>query len=298
MSKLIITLPLIGLMLLGCSSMRAVEKGTNVEWVDILADKKMANGKKYDFCYQLNLKLYPEPAMSAIDLEESCISTCCWMSEKPVVELELNQYFDYQLAKFGRAYKYRPDTITIKTKYNSFLKMFTVRAEPRIITRKGEASLDFKLCENPQRLAELEKQRKEAQAVASTKLAERQQAYRRAKEQEQADMFNLQATYKENLAIEYIQKHMGAKIDAHLYKLTQSYRDEGKLLFINEKEWYVEKTSESKYMVRCSVDTKIGTSSNNMKYHSVYCGEWNVNIDTERVWPTDSRSLDIYNGVF
>ena len=51
-------------------------------------------------------------------------------------------------------------------------------------------------------------------------------------------------------------------------------------------------------MVRCSVDTKIGTSSNNMKYHSVYCGEWNVNIDTERVWPTDSRSLDIYNGVF
>lgn len=297
MSKLFI-IPILILSFVACSSMRAIEKGTNVVWVDILADKKMSSGKKYDFCYQFNLMLYPEVVMNEINLEEACISTCCWMSEKPVVEINLNKNFENRLAERGYAYKYKPDKITIKTKYNSFLKMFVVDASPKMINSKGEASLDFKYYENPERLAELEKQRREAIALANTQLAEQQRVYRREKEKEQAQLLQLQNTYKENLSTEYIQKHMGAKIDKYLYELTKSYRNEGKLLFLNDKEWSVKKIDESRYVVRCSVDSQLGKSTNNMEPYSVYCGEWNVNIDTERVWPSDSRSLDIYNGVF
>ncbi len=298
MSKLYITLPLIILLSIGCSSMRAIEKGTNVVWVDILADKKLSSGKKYDFCYQFNLMLYPEPVVKDINLEETCISTCCWMSEKPVVEINLNENFETNLAERGYAYKYRPDKITIKTKYNSFLKMFTVNASPKIINSKGEASLDFKLYEDAERLVQLEKERKEARALASTRLTKKQQIYRREKEQEQASLLKLQNTYKENLVAEYVQRYMGAKIDKYLYELTKSYRDEGKLLFIDEKVWDIKKTEDSRYLVKCSVNSRLGKSANTMKFYSVYCGEWNVNTDTEKVWPSDSRSLDIYNGVF
>lgn len=298
MSKLYITLPLIILLSIGCSSMRAVEKGTNVVWVDILADKKLSSGKKYDFCYQFNLKFYPKPAMNAINFEDACISTCCWMSDKPTVKINLNETFEYRLAKYGRAYKYEPETITIKTKYNSFLKMFRVNAQPKIINSKGEVGLKYKLYENPERLAELEKQRKEAKALASTRTTERQAQYRRQKEQEQAGLLKMQAMYQENLAIEYVQRYVGPKIDKYLYELTKSYRNEGKLLFIDEKVWDIKKTEDSKYSVKCSVDSRLGKSANTMKAYSVYCGEWNVNTNTERVWPIDSRSLDIYNGVF
>ena len=63
---------------------------TTKPWLEIYGKKMDFEGKQYDSCYQFNVHFWPQEAAQAIDLQESCISACCWRSDKEEVILVVN----------------------------------------------------------------------------------------------------------------------------------------------------------------------------------------------------------------
>ena len=80
---------------------------TTKSWLEIESKKVDFNGNQYDSCYRFNVRFWPQEAVERIDLQTSCISTCCWRNDKEEVVLDFNKNFESDLALYGRARKYR-----------------------------------------------------------------------------------------------------------------------------------------------------------------------------------------------
>ena len=99
---------------------------TNKAWLDIAAKKTDFQGKQYDSCYQFRLKFAPQQAATQLDLQDTCISACCWRSDKEEVVLDLNKNFEKNLKLYGRAEKYSPAKITLKVTHSNLLNTSAV----------------------------------------------------------------------------------------------------------------------------------------------------------------------------
>jgi len=279
----------------GCSTMSGIEKGTTIDWLNIVADKKGFNNKKYDFCYQLDLKFPDAELYQRIDKYENCIAACCWLSEKPQVVLDLNKNFKQDLYNKGKAFKYTPEKIVISLKYNDFFNLLKATPNPEVI--KGDGSLNLKkvLYQDKDRIARIAEEEKILELKKEAELRERQAIIAQEKQLEQIKINALQAEYEQKLVVDYIQRIVGSKIDSYVYRIDKKFKKQGKILLANDRNWQIGKIAEQKYIVKCNVEGELGTSRRTMKSYPIYCGKWNVDLNTEKVKPADSKALEIYN---
>lgn len=262
---------------------------TTKKWLDISGKKMDFEGKQYDSCYQFNLRFWPQDAADALDLRASCVSACCWRSDKEEVTLDFNKNFERDLAYYGRAKKYSPGKITLRVNHSNLLNTTKVSADPRgSVTSDGLVKLKYKEYENPARLAQIAAEARKLQARRNAQLTERRQR--------QADADGQKETaYQMSAARNLLLRRAGNKIDAYFYQMDKKSKKQGKIFLVSERILTPRPASnQNEYFVSCHAKTKTGASPQTLKSKNTGCGVWLVNLEEETVSPASKLAERIY----
>ena len=260
---------------------------TTKPWLDIPAKKTDFDGKQFDSCYQFNLRFTPMEAEAALDLQESCISRCCWRSDKEVVELDFNKNFEKNLKYYGRADKFTPAKITLTITHSGLVNTTAVKVSPRgAITNDGLVKLKRETIENPTRLAEIESQGRMLQARRNAWLADQETARQEAR-QAQED-----AQAKER-AQELVQNQAGHHIDRYFYQLNKSYQSKGYVFLLSQRFFTATILDEQVYRVACRAKVQSGSSAANLKNRTIGCGVWKADLALQSVSALDGTARKI-----
>lgn len=163
--------------------MSSLDVSTNKPWLDIKATRLDFNHDQYDSCVQFNLHFWPPEAEQNLDLIDSCISACCWRSDKDEVVLDFNKNFERDLQTYGVARKYIPETITLKVTHSNFLNFTKVNVDPaKAINNDGLVKLAYTQVEDKARMEKFSAAEKErlTNLYVQDKIAQLQETLKRA----------------------------------------------------------------------------------------------------------------------
>jgi len=276
---------------------------TTKPWLEIPAKRVDFSGKQYDSCYRFDLRFWPPEAAERLDLQQTCLSACCWRSDKEEVTLDFNKNFEHDLAAYGRARKYNPGQITLKVNHANWLNTTRVTISPRrSITTNGLVKLSYKEYDNPARLAQLEVQaRQAAQAAAQQVTTEVQQTQPPAVTKPtkpktvKPSSGALPALVSVHPAQTLLQRIAGPKIDSYFYQMNKRYHKQGAVFLLSERLLYPQVTDTDTYLVSCLAKARTGLDSAHLQASTFPCGQWLVNINTQTVTPYDSRAKLMWN---
>ena len=261
---------------------------TNKSWLDIAAKKTDFQGKQYDSCYQFRLRFMPAEAEAQLDLQDTCISNCCWRSDKEEVVLDFNKNFEQDLKFYGRAEKYSPDKITLKITHSNLLNTSAVHVTPRgAIRSNGTVRLKHQTVEDPVRLAQIEEQSRRMQAQHNAWLADQQIP---AQAQTPAVV---QDPKLQQRAQELVQRQEGTRIDQHFYLTNKAYQQKGYIFLVSQRLYSARALPNGTYRVSCHAQVQSGAHPEQLKSRSLSCGIWSADLDKGTVTPQDSVARKI-----
>lgn len=283
---------------------------TTKSWLEVYGKKTDFDGKQYDSCYQFNLHFWPQEAAEQLNLQESCISSCCWRSDKEEVVLDFNKNFDANLAYYGRARKYSPAQITLKVSHSNFVNTTKVTVSPRgSISSKGLVKLTYEEVENPARLAQIEESARRLQARRNAYLIElaqnqaadtlpeeetppvRKKTAKRKSTKQLAQTASSPAQQAEALA----HRQAGAKIDAYFYRMDKNYKKQGALFLLSDRILHPHQTeTNGVWSVSCQARARTGLTTDTLKASTFSCGIWTVDLNKNTVTPEDKRAQMIW----
>lgn len=262
---------------------------TTKPWLEVSGKKIGFDGKQYDSCYRFNLRFWPQEAADNLNLQETCISACCWRSEKEEVVLDFNRNFDADMLIHGRARKYSPARITLQIDHSNLLNTTKVTVSPKgAISNNGLVNLSYKEYENPARLAQIAKNAQAlANSLASAPAEKRQTVKNRAVKTPKQS-----STPKESdTAKALVQRQAGAKIDTYFYQMDKSYKKQGAVFLLSERILHARKTADPDlYAVSCQAKARTGLDVQHLRASTFSCGLWNVNVTEGTVEPDDKRA--------
>ena len=284
---------------------------TTKPWLEVSGNKTDFNGKQYDSCSQFKLRFWPPEAVEKLDLQDACISTCCWSSDKETVTLDLNKNFETDLAVYGRARKYTPDTITLRTHYANWLNTMRVTVSPRgVITNDGLVKLTYQEYENPTRLAQLaeqarqQAQRRQAQlmkqnqaqetAPVSTVTQPKNTTAKPASSTKQSTIPTAPET-QNMLAKSLVQHKAGTKIDMYFYKMDKQYKKQGAFFLLSERLLYTQPAENDSFIVSCVAKARTGLDAAHLQSSTFSCGQWLADLSAQTVTPYDKRAQLIWD---
>ena len=276
---------------------------TTKPWLEIAARKTDFNGKTYDFCYRFNLRFWPPEAAEQIRLQNDCISSCCWSSEKEEVTLDFNKNFESELAATGRARRYTPGSVSLRVHYASWLNTVRVSVSPRgSITNDGLVKLTYKEYENPVRIARLEEEAR--QAAAREKITETtavplstpavQPAPRKSTPKQAPAAVEEKKDSLSNLSKNLLQRKAGSKIDAYFYQMDKRYKKQGAFFLLSERVLHTQSIEENTFMVSCLAKARTGMDAAKLQASTFFCGQWLVDLSAQTVTPYDKRAKLIW----
>ncbi len=269
---------------------------TTKPWLEIPGKKTDFDGKQYDSCYRFNVRFWPQEAAGELDLKESCISACCWRSDKEEVVLDFNKNFDTQLAATGRARKYSPGKITLKVTHANWINTSKVTVSPKsAITTSGLIKLSYKEYENPTRIAELNEQARQAkvaQAAALTRAASSTTTAKTSSAKPTASSAAIVHTVSSGneLAKLILQQKAGNKIDNYFYHMDKTYKKQGAVFMVSERYFTVQKDGS----ITCNAKARTGLDTAHLKASTFSCGTWWVDTSAQTVTPLDKRAKLIW----
>lgn len=260
---------------------------TNKAWLEIPAKKTNFDGKPYDICYQFNLHIIPLEAQNQLDLQESCLSNCCWLSDKEEVVLDFNKNFEKDLAIYGQAQKYTPEKITLKFTHADWLNTAAVHISPRgAIKSDGTLKLKYQTVQDPVRLAQVQQENRRAQVLHNANEADRQISQSLTPSQTQ------QARQR---ALELLQRTEENRIDTHFYLLDKKHREKGHIFLISKRLYSNTAQADGTYQITCQALVQSGPDTTQLQNRTLSCGVWNVNLSEQTVSPKDSIARNIHN---
>ena len=254
---------------------------TTQKWLEIAATRTDFDGKQYDSCYRFDIRFWPQEAAQALDLQESCISACCWRNEKPSVTLDFNKNFKQNLARYGKAYYYEPGQITLSVTHSRLVNTTRVAIAPRgSISHNGLVKLKYKLVEDPARQAQLKEQ--EEQAAAERAARARLKAEQAAQNARQA----AQARRAQKLLIQQV----GAAIDGYLYRVNKTYKQKGWIFLISDRLFTPVQTGADQWKITCHTRVQKGKTAFQLTKATFTCGTWAVNTATDTIKPLNKKA--------
>lgn len=262
---------------------------TTKAWLDIPAKKTDFDGKQFDSCYQFRLHFVPQEAQAALDLQDVCIDTCCWRSEKDEVVLDFNKNFERNLKYYGRADKFTPAKITLKVSHSSLLNTTGVKVSPRgAISNNGTVKLKRETVEDPVRLAQIESAARLLQVRRNARLTD--ERTRRA-EQDALASYDDPAVQKR--AQELVQKTEGTRIDRYFYNLNKTYSRKGYVFMLSDRFYTAKPIGDYLFRVVCKAQVRSGVSSAALQNRTVSCGTWQADLTEQTVRPLDGTARKI-----
>lgn len=256
---------------------------TTKAWLDIPAKKVDFEGKQYDSCYQFRLHFAPAEAANALDLQQSCIDSCCWRSDKEEIVLDFNKDFEKNLRLYGQAEKYTPGKITLRVSHSNLLNTTAVKVSPRgAVSQNGTVKLKKEVVQDAARLAQVQAENRRAQT--------RLNAWK-------ADLAALQDNVPDEAALsraqDLVQKKEGARIDRYFYKLNKSYSRQGYIYLLSQRYYTARSAGENTYRVTCRAKVQSGATAEALTTRTVSCGVWTADLAAGKVTPQDSTARRI-----
>lgn len=265
---------------------------TTKPWLEISGRKNDFEGRQYDSCYRFNVRFWPQEAANELDLQKSCITACCWRSDKEEVTLDFNKNFEKNLARYGQARQYTPGKITLKVNHSNWLNTTKVSVSPKgTITNNGLIKLSYRTVDNPTRIAQLKEQERQTAArpvftktapVPDTKTV-------------QVKTKTVTKTYTQtDPAKALVQRVAGPKIDSYFYDMNKRYNKQGAVFLLSERLLHVQPADENTAIVSCTAKARTGLDAHSLNASTFPCGQWLVDTTTETVTPYDKRAQLIW----
>ena len=294
------------MLLAGCyTPMNNSGVATTKPWIEIPGKRVDFDGKQYDSCVRLNLRFWPQEAAERLDLHESCITACCWRSEKDEIVLDFNEKFDEEMEKYGHARKYSPDKIIFKVTHSNLVNVTKVKASPqKAVNNSGLVKLSYKEVRDEQRMAQLAKQRsyRVQQIARYEEDLTPEVAVSAVQPQERKVTVNKTSVAQkptqptqtgETLAKSILQQQAGAKIDNYFYQMNKTYRQQGAMFLLSSRILSARVQEDGTYLVTCHAKARTGIDQNHLNPSDFPCGVWLVDLSTQTVLPYDKKSKQI-----
>lgn len=275
---------------------------TTKPWLEISGKKTDFDGKQYDSCYRFNVRFWPQEAAEKLDLQDVCISACCWRSQKEEVTLDFNKNFEKELAAFGRARKYTPAKITLKVNHSDWLNTTRVTISPKgAVSNDGLIKLSYKNYEDPKRLAQLDElarraaQRQAVRPAATSGSAKTKSTVPAVSPAVNPAKVTATKTAADSPAKTLVQRVAGAKIDTYFYQMDKRYKKQGAVFLLSERLLHVQPSGEENiYMVSCLAKARTGIDLQHLHASTFPCGQWHVDTAAQTVTPYDARAQLIW----
>ncbi len=266
---------------------------TTKPWIEVPAKRVDFDGKQYDSCVQFKLHVWPQEAADRLDLQESCISACCWRSEKDEITLDFNQHFDEELRTYGVARKYSPEKIILKVTHSNLVNVTKVTATPRgAVKNSGLIKLSYTTVRDVARLAQIERElalqeeMDEPQPSTPTKLKP-QRAPRAKSGQSAAQNVGLLR------ARALVQRKVGAQIDNYFYQMNKTYQAQGAVFILSTRLLVPQLQIDGTYRITCHAKARTGVDEKHLNASDFPCGVWITDLATQLVLPDDKKARQI-----
>lgn len=320
----------------GCVGMNYSDGDSTKQWLKVVSSQKDMDGNVTDVCYRLDLKFNPAEAITRLDTDMSCITKCCWYSERKSVELNFNAAFPDEMVRNAIAKKYSPETIKFYISYSPFLDTIHGRVSQKsALSRDGLVTLEYTEVKDTDRYLKIghddlraasfdgdaregsylfnsdaQKQAaKEAQAArpitaapspatVATQQQARQQVQNTVSTDEREALLQQKLKYERNQAVLLVKRFYDQKIDAYIMSIDKTQKRKGLVLMANDRNWVTVKTGSPVYKVTCLVNGKLGSAQQNMKDYPIACGVYEVNLDDQTVLPKDTDARTIVSGEY
>ena len=295
----------IAVLLGGCyTPMNNSGVATTKPWIEVPGKRVDFDGKQYDSCVRFDLRFWPQEAAERLDLQENCITACCWRSEKSEIILDFNAKFDEEMEKYGHARKYSPDKITLKVTHSNLVNVTKVKASPNgVINNRGLIKLSYKEVRDEQRMAQLAKQREyraqQAYQYEDEPISEDnsviQSSVRQVLVSKPTVVQKVQQTSQtgETLAKSILQQQTGAKIDNYFYQMNKTYRQQGAIFLLSSRILSAQLQEDGTYLVTCHAKARTGIDENHLNASDFQCGVWLVDLHTQTILPYDRKAKQI-----
>lgn len=295
-------------LLAGCyTPMNNSGVATTKPWIEIPGKRVDFDGKQYDSCVRFNLRFWPQEAADRLDLQQSCITACCWRSEQDEIVLDFNRKFEEEMEKYGHARKYSPDKITLKVTHSNLVNVTKVKVTPQgAIKNSGLVKLSYKEVRDEERIARLAEQRayrtqqiaqmqEEASKPLATASVIQPQLHPAVTNQQSGAMRPVATTVQtgETLAKSILQQKAGAKIDTYFYQMNKTYRQQGALFMLSSRLFSPRMQEDGTYLITCHAKARTGIDEKHLNTSDFPCGVWLVDLATQMVLPYDKKAKQI-----
>ncbi len=265
---------------------------TTKPWIEIPAKRVDFDGKQYDSCVQFKLRFWPQEAVERLDLQQSCISACCWRSEQDEITLDFNKNFEEELLHYGVARKYTPGKITLKVTHSNLVNVTKVTTDPRgAIKNSGLIKLSYTTVRDEARLAQIEQE-----------LALPPEEYVAPQAQPPA-----QSTTAKPVVVKpaqdvgilrakaLAQRKVGVAIDNYFYAMNKTYRQQEAVFILSSRLFSAQLQPDGTYQVTCHAKARTGIDEKHLNLSNFPCGVWLVDLNTQLVLPDDKKARQIVN---
>ncbi len=275
---------------------------TTKPWLEVPGKRVDFDGKQYDSCVQFKLRFWPQEAVERLDLQDSCISACCWRSEHDEITLDFNRKFEEELHAHGVARKYSPEKITLKVTHSNLVNVTKVTTDPRgAIKNNGLVKLSYTTVRDEKRLAEIEQElawQEQQEPPAPT--PEVEQTPRGAGTVTNTVQRPARATIAKpaqdvNLlrAKTLVQRKVGAQIDNYFYHMNKTYQATGAMFLLSSRLLVPQANADGTYTVTCHAKARTGIDEKHLNSSDFPCGRWLADLATQIVLPDDAKAKQI-----
>jgi len=279
--------------LVGCSTMASLERGVTKPWIEIAHKKRDMKGKVSDICYRLNLTFSSKEVQDNIDTYRNCIDACCWYNTRKKVAFNFNENYNANLYKYGVAYKFKPEKITIDFHRTSLIGFMAAKVTPSdAISKKGYVKLEYKAVTDDKRLAELEKIEieRQKQLKAQQRLLEQKELARK----KYPKKLPAKTSVGEGRALSMVKSKISTKLN-EIYSETQNYAEKNNMVSkLSGQTWVTTQTSKYGYKVTCIIQAKVGYDEKNMEEKWISCGTWHADVSKNTIIPLDKTAKKMF----
>lgn len=273
---------------------------TTKPWIEIPAKRVDFDGKQYDSCVQFNLRFWPQEAVERLDLQESCLTACCWRSEHDEITLDFNKNFEEELLHYGVARKYTPDKITLKVTHSNLVNVTKVTSNPRgAIKNSGLVKLSYTTVRDEKRLAQIEQELALTPevVVASTQPPAATSAFSKSTAVSGAPKKSQPAAADAGLlrAKALVQRKAGTHIDTYFYRMNKTYQATGAVFLLSTRLFSARVQQDGTYLVTCHAKARTGADEQHLNESAFPCGVWLADLATQLVLPDDTKAKQILN---
>ncbi len=284
----------IALWLAGCyTPLNNSGVSTTKPWLEVPAKRVDFDGKQYDSCVQFKLRFWPQEAADRLDLQESCISACCWRSEHEEISLDFNKNFERELRTYGVARKYSPEKITLKVTHSNLVNVTKVTTDPRgAVKNSGLIKLSYTTVRDEKRLAEIERE-----LALQEEFTPEEQVQTPAARPASAQKSPTPAKPVEDIGLRrakaLVQRKVGTQIDTYFYHMNKTYQAAGSLFLLSARLLVPKRLPDGTYQITCHAKARTGIDEKHLNASDFPCGVWLADLATQLVLPDDAKARQI-----